>query len=116
MNKDKQRELKQTYKEMKLPVGVFQVRNKANGKVFVVSAFNLNGKINGVRFQLNMGSHRSTRLQNDWKEFGEECFEFEILETLDQDKIESSLQKTALKELEKKWLDKLKPFGDTGYN
>lgn len=116
MNKDRQRELKLSYREMKLPVGVYQVRNKLNSKVFIGSAFNVPGKLNGVRFELNLGSYRIAALQKDWKEFGEEGFEIEILETLDQDKIEEALLKDELVKLEKKWLEKLQPYGDRGYN
>jgi hypothetical protein len=116
MNKEKQRELKQLYKETKTPAGVFLVRNKANGKIFVASAMNVPGKINGVRFELELGSYRKAGLQRDWKELGQEGFEFEILETLDQEKIQPNLLRDELKELERKWLEKLQPYDEKGYN
>ena len=116
MDKDRQRELKQSYKETKLPMGVYQVRNKVNGRIFIGSASNVSGKLNSIRFQLGVGSYRCAGLQKEWLEFGEDGFEFEILELLDQDKIESYLLKDELKKLEKKWLEKLEPYGDKGYN
>lgn len=116
MNKDRQRELKQNYKETKLDAGVYQIRNKASGRIFIGSAFNVNGKLNGIRFGLEMGSYRNSGLQKDWKEYGAEGFEFGILETLDQDKIEKVLQKDELAKLEKKWLEKLRQSGAELYN
>mgnify|MGYP002383887052 CR=1 FL=1 len=36
-----QKELKEKYKQMKFPMGVFQIRNTVNGKIFVDSSTNL---------------------------------------------------------------------------
>lgn len=116
MDKDRQRELRQNYKETKLDAGVYQMRNRASGRVFVGSAFNVNGKLNGIRFELDLGSYRNSALQKDWKELGGDGFEFGILELLDQDKIEKILQKDELAKLEKKWLEKLRQSGADLYN
>lgn len=78
------KELKAAYKEMKFQVGVYQIRNKINDRIFIGSSTNLEAIWNRHCFTLNMGSHRNKVLQKDWKEFGEANFVFEILEELEQ--------------------------------
>ena len=97
-------------------MGVFQIRNTVNGKVWIDSSVNVPGKFNRHRLQLKAGTHVSKPLQADWKEFGEEVFEFETLEPLaprdDQDYDYAS----DLEVLEDLWLEKLEPYGEQGYN
>ena len=40
------------YKLSHRPMGVFQIRNTTNGKIFVDSSINVPGKINRHKFQL----------------------------------------------------------------
>lgn len=96
------------------PIGVFQIRNLTNEKVFVGASMNLDGIFNRHRFQLNAGSHPSKELQKDWSEFGAENFEFEVLEELNQ-RENLDLQKE-LEFLEDLWLEQIQPFGENGYN
>lgn len=111
-------ELEGSEKSAKLPnrvvSGVYQIKNTKNGKIFVTSARNVL-KLEGVRFQLNMGNHRNKRLQEEWKEYGEDAFIFEVLESFQEDGELKTVSKR-LKELENKWILKLEPFGDRGYN
>ena len=113
---NRREELKQLAKEIKTEAGVYQIRNKENGKRYVASTPNLKS-LNGQQFMLNMGSHRNRRLQEEWKEYGEEAFAIEVVEKL---KIpESNIffdVKDALKKLEASWLEKLQPYGENGYN
>jgi len=71
------------YKLSHRPMGVFQIRNVTNDKVYVDSSLNIPGKINRHRFQLNGGSFKSRSLQKDWNEHGEASFEFETLEPVE---------------------------------
>ncbi len=112
---DRKKELKQLYKEAEIPAGVYQIKNTSNQKVFIGSSMNLNG-MNGQRFQLEMGSHRNKKLQQEWQEFGAEAFVFEVLETLKKKEEGYFDARGVLKKLEAKWLDQLQPFGDRGYN
>lgn len=111
MNK---KDLKRKYLETPRPIGVFQIRNLTNEKVFVGASMNLDGIFNRHRFQLNAGSHPSKELQKDWSEFGAENFEFEVLEELNQ-RENLDLQKE-LEFLEDLWLEQIQPFGENGYN
>ena len=74
---------KLNYKLSHRPMGVFQIRNKTNDRVFVDSSTNIPGKVNRHRFALNLGSHASKSLQTEWNELGESAFEFETIEPVD---------------------------------
>lgn len=104
------------YKMSHRPMGVFQIRNKANEKVFIDSSNNIPGKINRHRFALNAGLHANKPLQADWNEFGESAFEFETVEPLEPRDDLSYDYRSDLQVLEELWLEKLRPFGDRGYN
>lgn len=104
------------YKLAHRPMGVFQILNKANGKVFLDSSNNVPGKINRHRFALNLGNHASKSLQNDWNELGEDAFEFETLEMVEPRDDPNYDHKADLDVLLELWLEKLEPFGDKGYN
>lgn len=104
------------YKMSHRPMGVFQIRNRANDRLFVDSSTNIPGRINRHRFSLNAGLHNSKTLQADWKEFGEEVFEFETLEPVEPREDLNYDYASDLETLEDLWLEKLEPYGDKGYN
>lgn len=97
-------------------MGIFQIRNKTNGKIFVDSSINVPGKINRHEFALNAGGHASRSLQAEWKEFGADAFEFETLEPVEPREDLNYDYKADLETLEDLWLEKLEPYGDKGYN
>jgi hypothetical protein len=76
-------ELKEEYKKLVHPKGVFKITNKQNGKIFVSGSPNLDSKWGSQKMQLNMNSHPNKELQADWNEFGEYNFEYSIVDTLD---------------------------------
>lgn len=110
------KEIRREYKERNKPAGIFQVKNRINGKVLLGSSLNLEGPLNSHKFMLSIGSHRNKTLQQEWNQYGPEAFAFEILELVrikdDPDfKIEEELQL-----LEESWIEKLNAFGERGYN
>lgn len=107
---------KSEYKLMKFPVGVFQIRNTINDKVYIDSSIDLNSIWNRHRFQLNFGSHPNKELQKEWKELGEENFIYEIVSTIDQDDASqgTNFEKEA-KELAQMIIEDLQPYGEKGY-
>ncbi len=110
-------ELKQAYKENPPPMGVFAVRNRANGKVLVGSSLNLQGMLNRTRFELVTGIHRTyPALQEDWNRYGADSFSFEVLDVLPPPKEPGTDPKEELQVLLSLWLDRLRPYGDAGYN
>ena len=110
------KEIKQEYKEREKIAGVFQVKNIANGKVLLGSSLNLHGPLNGHKFMLEIGSHRNKMLQQEWNEYGPDKFVFEILEVVRVKNDPSFNLDDELTLLEEIWLEKLKPFGEQGYN
>ncbi|MBF0541152.1 MAG: GIY-YIG nuclease family protein [Nitrospirae bacterium] len=110
------KELKDEYKQIKFKMGVFQIRNTINGKIFVGSSTNLDAIWNRSRTQLDFGSHVNSNLQKDWKEFGEVNFKFEILSEIKQKEMEIVDYNSEVKVLEEMYLEQLKPYDDKGYN
>jgi hypothetical protein len=109
-------DIRREYKERRKPAGVFQVKNTANGKVLLGSSLNLEGPLNSHRFMLASGSHRNKVLQKEWDEFGPGAFVFEILEIVEvKDEANFNLS-DELTLLEQIWLERLRPFGERGYN
>jgi group I intron endonuclease len=111
MNK---KDLKREYLETARPMGVFQIRNLTNEKVFIGSSLNLDGILNRHKFALTAGNHQNKALQADWNELGAESFAFEILEELEpRENLDNRRELSFLEDL---WLEKLEPYGDKGYN
>ncbi|KJS16022.1 MAG: excinuclease ABC subunit C [Peptococcaceae bacterium BRH_c4b] len=113
---DKRKELKLAYKLNPPPKGVYQIKNRINGKIFIGSNMNLPGSRNSYRFQLNLKCHRNKALQEDWDLYGADAFTFDILETLKTEEIPKDDWRDALSALEDKWLNNLQPYGERGYN
>lgn len=114
MEKNKRKELLEEYKQIKTYMGVFQITNKLNEKIYVDSYPNLKNKWLTLQMQLNMGRFANAQLQRDWQEQGGELFTFEVLEEKNVGDVKDI--RWELKQMKKKWLEKLQPYGDRGYN
>ena len=110
------KQITQEYKLSHRPMGVFQIRNKTSGRVFIDTSTNIPGKINRHRFALKAGLHANKALQADWNELGETVFEFETIEPVEPRSEANYDYKADLVTLEDLWLEKLEPYGDNGYN
>ena len=104
------------YKASRRPMGVFQIRNTVNGKLFVGSTMDLAAMFNRIRFQLYAGAHPNKPLEADWKQYGTGRFEFEVLEEVFPREDASYDYAADLEALEDLWLEKLQPYGERGYN
>jgi len=76
------KELKEAYKQMKIPMGVFQIRNIKNNKVLIDHSIDMESKWNRHKMELKFGNHRNRSFQKDWNEYGEENFVFDVLSEL----------------------------------
>lgn len=111
MNK---KDLKRQYKQALRPMGVYQIRNLVNEKVFIGSAFNLDGVFSKNKFQLDAGIHLNKSLQTDWDALGTDNFVFEILEEFSpRENLDLQGELSFLEDL---WLEKSEPYGNKGYN
>lgn len=112
------REIKRDYQQAWLPKGVYQLRNTVNGKVLIGSSLNLPAMKNRIFFGLRQGdSIKFTKdLLDDWRKYGEDTFVFEVLDELEPADDPGRDYADEVKVLEELWLDKLRPFGERGYN
>jgi group I intron endonuclease len=88
--------------------GIYIIRNKMTGKVYVGSAFNFSKRWSEHKAKLKRGVHHALRLQHSWNKWGETAFEFIVVERCNM---------AELLFREQVWLERLRPFDRTiGYN
>ena len=76
------KEMKVAYKSMKFRVGIFQITNKKDDRLFLAITSDLDRAFNSDLFQLKAGIHSNPQLQKDWNNLGAENFEFKIFDEL----------------------------------
>lgn len=116
---ERRKELIQEYKNRKPNMGVYQIKNKVNGKIQLLSSLNLDGALNRFQFDLKMGLTMGLwekELKEDLARYGPECFEIEVLDRLKPVEDPGYDYREDLKALEELWLEKLQPYGERGYN
>jgi hypothetical protein len=67
-----------------------------------------------LRWQLEIGRFTNLELQKECKELGIDAFTYEVLE--EKEVKEDTDTNWELKQMEKVWLERLRPYGDKGYN
>ena len=71
---------------------IYQIKNITNGKIYIGSTNNINKRWNNHRCKLRKGEHENSYLQLAWKKYGEDAFEFSLLEEVtDQNRIEREI-------------------------
>jgi hypothetical protein len=98
--------IREKCKSRKAARGVFAVRCTATGQIWVDSSPNLDAARNGAGFFLRHRYHHNKALQNEWNTYGEEAFQYEILEKLD-DEVSAIGVTDALKEKKRNWVAQL---------
>lgn len=89
-------------------MGVYIIRNKVNGKIYVGSSINIKKRWREHISKLNGKVIDNTRLFRAWKKYGSNSFEFLVVEKV-----------SVLDEIlpaEQKWIDLLNATGPLGYN
>lgn len=110
------KELKEEYKKVKFKMGVFQIKNNINSKIFIGSSLDLKAIWYAQKLQLDMGIHHNSELQKDWKIFGSENFSYEIIDEINQTEDKPVDYNKEIKTLEEMIIDDLQPFEKNGYN
>lgn len=59
--------------------GVYAIKNKISGQVYVGSSANIERRWYFHRYHLRVGTHHSRALQSSWLEHGEDAFVLEVL-------------------------------------
>jgi hypothetical protein len=108
--------LKNIYKQTPRPMGIYRIKNRSSGKIYIGKATDLNGKLNSEKFQLRNNMHMNKELQGDFNAMGEEEFTFEVLDRLQPKEDPHYDYGYDLQTLEVIWLEKLQPFGSKGYH
>jgi group I intron endonuclease len=88
--------------------GVYMIRNKITDACYIGStAQSFSARFGSHRYHLRRNTHRNKKLQNAWRKYGEDCFEFLILEKVSQEE--------AL-DAEQRWYENFKQSGHKLYN
>jgi len=103
-------------KETILPMGIYQIKNIINEKIFIGSSKCVHGMINRNFYELIYGLHMNEDMQKDFNDVGETNFTSEVLEYLEPNDDIGYDYTEELKILESIWLEKLQPYNDKGYN
>ena len=80
--------------------GIYCIRNTRNNKRYVGSAVNIAARYRTHKCDLTKGRHHSPYLQNSWKKYGPDAFEFVVLESCAVEDLITS---------EQRWIDTLSP-------
>jgi len=114
---ESKKEMKNRYKEMKFRMGVFQIRNTKNQKIFIGSSTDVDAIWNRIRTELKFGSYPNPELLKDWNLYGDDSFVFEILSEIKPKEDDKHINyRKEVKELENMFIDELQPFDEKGYN
>lgn len=88
--------------------GIYLIRNKNNGRMYVGSAINIKARWGYHKNNLNKKTHENLKLQNSWHKHGEAAFDFSIIETVENIK--------NLIEREQLWINTLLSDWGVAYN
>lgn len=76
------KELINKYKQQEIEMGIIQIYNTVNGYSYMDICTNLYKPFESIKFQLNLGKVKMKKLQEDWIAYGENAFEFRVVEKL----------------------------------
>lgn len=63
--------------------GIYCIKNRASGRVYVGSSINVEKRIARHRYLLRRGKHWSHLMCRSWEKYGEQSFEFVLVETVE---------------------------------
>lgn len=88
--------------------GIYTIKNKVNGKIYVGSSNNIKRRWKQHRERIEKGEHSNEHLVSAWNKYGENSFEFSVIE---------ECKKDILIEREQHWMDFYKAMDrEFGYN
>jgi group I intron endonuclease len=62
--------------------GIYQIKNLKNNKIYIGSSKNIKERFLQHKYNLKNNKHCNPILQNSWNKYGEENFEFIIIEII----------------------------------
>lgn len=67
--------------------GIYRITNIQNNKVYIGSSKSIYSRWSAHRYSLRSGTHFSTHLQSAWSKYGEESFQFELIEECQEEEL-----------------------------
>lgn len=99
---------KKEFEMTKKMIGVYKITNLTNNKLYIGSSIDIKGRWAEHKRDLKNNKHHSTYLQRSWNKYGENSFNFSIIEECNKDD---------LLDREQFYLDKYKSYKkENGYN
>ena len=114
-DRETKKKLIEAYKEQSKTQrgGVYIIRNRENGRVFIDLAADMSAAANRYEFARKMAScpyGGNARLSRDWAQYGSEAYEFEIAETMEKNSEQTPAEfREDLDLLKKMWVEKFDP-------
>ena len=94
------------YKKRASAAGVFAIRCRATGDIWVGQALDLDKIQNRIWFTLRMGSHRNAELQRAWAAHGADNLALDTLERIEHEEL-AYVRDALLKERVQHWRTQL---------
>lgn len=66
-----------------MTVGIYMIRNKINGKIYIGQSNSIEQRLKSHQYELNKNKHANKHLNRAWNKYGENNFEFKIIEECD---------------------------------
>lgn len=94
---------------MESTIGIYEIRNTKNNKIYIGSSKHVGKRWKQHKYMLRENKHHSIYLQNAWNKYGEDSFDFNLIDTVER--IDD------LFDVEQEWMDSTKCYiSDYGYN
>lgn len=96
-------------------MGIYKIKNKNNGKVYIGSSTDIKGRWSNHRYMLKNKIHFNKQLQNDWNENEEFNFDFEVVELVEDEGELIDREKYYLENIDFKYNIYTKMSGNSGW-
>ena len=94
--------------KVKRIIGIYKITCTVNNKIYIGQSIDLLTRLYAHKSRLKKNKHENTYLQEEWNEYGEKNFIFEIVEECSAEELESK---------ERLYIDQLQTYKeDIGYN
>lgn len=81
-----------TINKKEIFTGIYSITNKVNNKRYIGQSLNIKNRWRSHINELKKNSHINSHLQNAWNKYGEEKFDFEIIQICKQSDLDSNEQ------------------------
>ena len=105
MDKEQKKLMREAFDNRKVSMGVLSIRNLETNKTFIKSTINAEAWENKTKFILKMGQFENAELQADWNRLGEDQFQFEMIEELEENENQYFNYQKELQKMEARFRD-----------